>query len=200
MLALIGAFERSFAMPIALTHLPLGVCTPTMTPGAAAWRNPRRTAALSRARSRGGSWALERADSALASVFVASPAASSPQAPTSAPASRTCATTALPRPIRDRLTSDPAVHSVGTAGRATRRAADGTYPCRRASSAPGPAWQLSSASAGGAGRGPARMQRHVGRAEPAATGARRSRGRARSQARSSRRARPPPRPPGSRPR
>src|SRR4051812_24908993 len=100
MLALIGAFERSFAMPIALTHLPWAVCTPTIAPGAEASRNPRLTAALSRARCRGGSGALDFADVPVASAFVPSATASSPQAPTSAATSRTCTTTALVHRIR----------------------------------------------------------------------------------------------------
>src|ERR1700750_1648569 len=99
MLTFMGALERWFALPMAVTHSPFGVCTPTMTPGVAASRNPRWTAAFRRARCRGGSGELDLADGAVTSPLVLLPTASLPQPPTSAPTTRTSTAPALLGPI-----------------------------------------------------------------------------------------------------
>src|SRR5436309_13129783 len=99
MLPFMGALERWFAIPMAVTHFPFGVCTPTMTPGVAASRNPAWTAAFRRARCRAGSGELDLADAAVTSPFLLLPAASPPQPPTSTPTTRTSTAPALPGPI-----------------------------------------------------------------------------------------------------
>src|SRR5215211_4282116 len=66
----IRAFVRVSAIPIALTHRPLGVCTATTAPGVDAARNPARAAAASRARCFGGSGAPEGAVVPAAVVVV----------------------------------------------------------------------------------------------------------------------------------